>query len=134
MPSSTSSDDDDGPPRGVASHRGGWAGDELELQRRNPSQTAAAVDLTQFRNTEVGQGYQAKHVVRQRREERVEAKVTDMRTDSATKKKESKKESKKRRRDDRERRRDKRKTSDPLEKYLSSESFRLFRKELEQYK
>jgi hypothetical protein len=48
-----------------------WQGEEMELQhavvsKRLLTSSAAAVDLNQFRNTEVGQGYQAKHVVRQR--------------------------------------------------------------------
>jgi hypothetical protein len=63
----------------VRQKRKGWQGEELELQhdREKMAQsqgtsttraaaTTAAVDLNQFRNVEVGQGYQAKHVVRQR--------------------------------------------------------------------
>ncbi|KAG7340046.1 hypothetical protein IV203_006450 [Nitzschia inconspicua] len=56
--------------------RKGWQGEELELEHRRQQMmkppsgietiTATAVDLNQFRNTEVGEGYQAKHVVRQR--------------------------------------------------------------------
>lgn len=61
--------------------RKGWLGEELELEHQrerimiasgsgdgiheHPA-SATAVDLNQFRNTEVGEGYQAKHVVRQR--------------------------------------------------------------------
>jgi hypothetical protein len=59
---------------------GAWQGEEMELDHqreserrdrdRDASSTGAAaivtaVDLNQFRNTEVGKGYQAKHVVRQ---------------------------------------------------------------------
>jgi hypothetical protein len=71
----------------------GWEGEELELEHQreqmmmtmmHPSMgqkkgeeggvvvnsstasTSAAVDLNQFRNTEVGRGFQAKHVIRQR--------------------------------------------------------------------
>ena len=59
---------------------GAWEGEEMELDHqreterrdrdREESSTGAAaivtaVDLNQFRNTEVGKGYQAKHVVRQ---------------------------------------------------------------------
>ena len=60
---------------------GAWQGEEMELDhqreterrdrdRDESSTTGAAaivtaVDLNQFRNTEVGKGYQAKHVVRQ---------------------------------------------------------------------
>ncbi|KAG7363929.1 hypothetical protein IV203_037131 [Nitzschia inconspicua] len=57
--------------------RKGWQGEELELEHRRQQMmakppsgtettTVTAVDLNQFRNTEVGEGYQAKHVVRQR--------------------------------------------------------------------
>ncbi len=50
-------------------NRGGW-GEAMELahQRSNDAgaSSVAAVDLNQFRNTEVGTGYQAKHVVRQK--------------------------------------------------------------------
>lgn len=70
-----SDDDSAGPalPRGCVKQRGGWEGEELELERQlDPSidaataTTHAAVDLSQFRNTQVGKGYQAKHVIRQR--------------------------------------------------------------------
>mmetsp|Transcript_35430 Transcript_35430/g.75640 ORF Transcript_35430/g.75640 Transcript_35430/m.75640 type:complete len:182 (-) Transcript_35430:1943-2488(-) len=84
---SSSSDDDTGPalPLGVLRSRGGWEDAnniEMEHQReklraaayvdeRNDGSRAkapshAAVDLAQFRNEEVGKGYQARHVVRQR--------------------------------------------------------------------
>lgn len=45
-----------------------WKGDEMELKREQPSNkdASAGVDLEQFRNYQVGIGYQAKHVVRQR--------------------------------------------------------------------
>jgi hypothetical protein len=48
----------------------GW-GEAMELAHQQQHQTsssssAVAVDLNQFRNTEVGTGYQAKHVVRQK--------------------------------------------------------------------
>jgi hypothetical protein len=59
-------------PRGVISHRKRWQGEELEIkhqQETSQSEThkdsAAAVDITQFQNHVVGQGYQAKHVIRQ---------------------------------------------------------------------
>ena len=50
--------------------RGGW-GEALELEHRKSTLTSdrssvVAVDLNQFRNTEVGSGYQARHVVRQK--------------------------------------------------------------------
>jgi len=73
------SDQDDGSdcgpslPAGVLRSRGGWAGDSLEIDHQrealqnsgNNKATHAAVDLSQFRNEEVGKGYQAKHVIRQ---------------------------------------------------------------------
>lgn len=79
MQSGSSSDDsDDGArhlPAGVLCTRGEWAdmnGYEFEHQRErlrradDHASTHAAVDLSQFRNEEVGKGYKAKHVVRQR--------------------------------------------------------------------
>jgi len=87
MQSSPSDDSDDGArhlPAGVLRSRGGWAdmnGYEVEHQRERlrraddhagsgdddvTKTTHAAVDLSQFRNEEVGKGYKAKHVVRQR--------------------------------------------------------------------
>lgn len=63
---------DDGGGRNVR-HRGGWQGEEMEMEHQRlasanniKSNTHAAVDLNQFRNTIVGEGYQAKHVIRQR--------------------------------------------------------------------
>jgi predicted ATPase len=64
-------------PEGVLRKRGAiWDGEEMELEhyredrlsgeKRRKQDTAVAVDLTQFQNTAVGQGYQAKHVIRQR--------------------------------------------------------------------
>jgi hypothetical protein len=46
----------------------GWQGEQLELKHSLEPKTSkcVAVDLQQFRNTVVGQGYQAKHVVRQK--------------------------------------------------------------------
>lgn len=84
------SDSDTGPPlpAGVLRSRGGWDdADNLEMEHQRERLRAAAaaagadgdcdgaakaapihaaVDLAQFRNEEVGRGYQAKHVVRQR--------------------------------------------------------------------
>jgi hypothetical protein len=46
--------------------RGGWQGSALELERPNPAGAASSiVDLEQFRNHQIGVGYQAKHVIRQ---------------------------------------------------------------------
>lgn len=70
------SDSDCGPalPAGVLRSRGGWDGDNLEIDHQrerlrsgnNEDEMPAAVDLSQFRNEEVGKGYQAKHVIRQK--------------------------------------------------------------------
>ena len=81
-----SSGNDSGPamPSGVLRSRGGWddvLNIEMEHQReklrsgadesdqaasRGKAPSHAAVDLAQFRNEEVGKGYQAKHVIRQK--------------------------------------------------------------------
>mmetsp|Transcript_25378 Transcript_25378/g.54904 ORF Transcript_25378/g.54904 Transcript_25378/m.54904 type:complete len:175 (-) Transcript_25378:33-557(-) len=65
-------------PAGVLKTRTAWAGDELEMDhtreqiRRGADDddehqsTHAAVDISQFHNKEVGSGYQARHVVRQK--------------------------------------------------------------------
>lgn len=63
-------------PAGVLKSSTAWGGDNLELehkrQRIRQGQDVAAaaehtaVDINQFRNVEVGSGYQARHVVRQR--------------------------------------------------------------------
>ena len=66
------SSQDGGPavPAGVLpTSKKGWAGEELEIQHRidhNPKEDFAAVEITQFQNTEVGAGYQARGVVRQK--------------------------------------------------------------------
>lgn len=64
-------------PEGVLRKKGAiWEGEEMELdhyredrlsgEKRRKQDTTVAVDLTQFQNAAVGQGYQAKHVIRQR--------------------------------------------------------------------
>lgn len=64
-------------PDGVLRQKGAiWEGEEMELdhyreerlsgEKRRKQNTTVAVDLTQFQNTTIGQGYQAKHVIRQR--------------------------------------------------------------------
>ena len=63
-------------PAGVLRRKGAvWEGEELELDHyregrgsanKKRKDASAAVDLSQFQNTVVGQGYQAKHVIRQR--------------------------------------------------------------------
>jgi len=50
---------------------------EREREKNNgATQQPVAVDLNQFRNTEVGKGYQAKHVVRQRTATATKTKIT----------------------------------------------------------
>ena len=66
----------------------GWAGEEMEMNHSRsslsaPGETtttnATTIDFSQFRNEEVGQGYQAKGVVRQKSHaEREEVKIIDM--------------------------------------------------------
>ena len=49
----------------------GWQGSSMELEHQQDSsrnkkrKNVAAMDVKQFHNTEVGEGYQARHVVRQ---------------------------------------------------------------------
>jgi len=75
--SDAANDDTDKPPIARSTKHRGWAGEDMEMQhqreclkrQKHSSSGAAAftaVDLNQFRNTEVGRGYQAKGVVRQR--------------------------------------------------------------------
>jgi hypothetical protein len=61
-------------PRSVGQQRRGWQGEELEIDHQRESlksgkykdAVAAAVDIRQFQNhVVVGEGYQAKHVIRQ---------------------------------------------------------------------
>lgn len=66
------SSQDGGPsiPAGVLrTSKKGWAGEELEMEHRmehNPDKDFAVVNIKQFQNTEVGTGYQARGVVRQK--------------------------------------------------------------------
>jgi hypothetical protein len=80
-------DSDDGgpePPRGVTKRRRGWEGEEMEMVhqteafREDKGKASAAVDISQFQNHEVGKGYQAKHVVRQKTGEAPSVKIKDM--------------------------------------------------------
>jgi hypothetical protein len=66
-------EDNECPPRSVSQQRRGWQGEELEIDHQRESlksgkdkdAVAAAVDIRQFQNHVVGEGYQAKHVIRQ---------------------------------------------------------------------
>ena len=72
--------------RNVSTKKRGWAGDEMEMnhkiQQLSSSTATTAVDLKQFRNEEVGIGYQSKGVIRQRGigdyHEEKEYKIVDM--------------------------------------------------------
>lgn len=148
------SDDDDSstsdhamPSRGVIPSRKnrGWEGEQMELAHARASEAnkgaTTAVDLSQFRNEQVGKGYQAKFVVRQRHADDDEAPTAfkDMTKKNAEKKKSSRKEKKRKRSRDDDEEDDKKRPSreseesNRLEKYLKSEGMRNFRKELERF-
>ena len=158
-----SDDDDDSAtdrlPSQSTGRRRGWQGEELELehQRRQVSANnkaavgaavAAAVDLDQFRNTEVGKGYQAKHVVRQATAAAASVTIQDMSLPSAREEEErhrekssssdKKKKKKRKRHSSGGKRRKKSKEegdddhqSSRLKRYLRSDALRRFRKELQ---
>lgn len=116
----------------LSGKRSGWAGEEMEMQHsretwKKPSAESVAVDLEQFRNHQVGKGYQAKFVVRQKTGHEEEAasskrKSSDEPPSSA---------SKRTQRNDESRSKKKAKShSDPLLKYLQCEGLRKFRKEI----
>lgn len=127
-----SSDDDLGPsvPTGVLRSRGGWDDKfNLELEHTKEKMNAnedkkisAAVDLSQFRNEEVGKGYKAKHVVRQKEAISHATKVVDMSGSTFTKQKEDRtadsSKSKKRGREE-----------SPVQSYLQCQGMRDFIKE-----
>jgi hypothetical protein len=115
-------------PRGVLRSKRGWEGDELELERDRTTNVdpkiPVAVNLQQFRNEEVGKGYQAKHVIRQRTAEPSSPlQINDMSKRSNDDKKDSKK----------KKRKDEKVPVGPpsIAKYLNCPAFRKFRKELE---
>jgi hypothetical protein len=130
--SDNDSDDLGIPRRGVVpayGHRG-WQGEELELAHATKPAAAkdgAAVDFSQFRNEEVGKGYQAKFVVRQPSAGEA-SKVTVHDLSTKTDKKLSKKASKKERKD-----KPSAKKANRVDKYLGSKALREFRKELEKF-
>eukprot|EP00977_Amphora_coffeiformis_P010566 scaffold2486_cov160-Amphora_coffeaeformis.AAC.1 len=118
----------------------GWQGEQMELAHARESESkkgsAAAVDLSQFRNEEVGKGYQAKFVVRQRnaQDEESTPSVKDM-TKKTTEEKKSRKSKRKSRDgdDDEDRKKESDNPKNRLDKYLKSEGLRRFRKELEKF-
>ena len=123
-----SSDDDLGPsvPTGVLRSRGGWDDKfNLEIEHTkekmnadNDKKISAAVDLSQFRNEEVGKGYKAKHVVRQKEAISHATKVVDMSKQKEGRTADSSK-SKKRSRDE----------ESPVQSYLKCQGMRDFIKE-----
>jgi hypothetical protein len=128
------SDEDSAAPPSCAQYhrrRGGWQGDDLELERKEPTDVAPhiAVDLSQFRNTEVGKGYQAKHVIRQRSATAAKEATMTVRDmtkvyTTAKKSKEAKVNKRKSSRDDKKR------PQQQLQRYLQCRGLRTFRKEL----
>ena len=145
------SDDEDIKQRYVPSKRRGWQGEELEMNHKreqNPSSlnSYAAVDITQFQNTEVGKGYQASHVVRQKSNITLSRSTTNRASsiisqennqnrnggahESSLETDKSEKKSKKKRRKDDSKKHDKDISSDTNE-YLKCSALREFRKEIE---
>jgi hypothetical protein len=51
---------------------------QREAIREDKGKASAAVDISQFQNHEVGKGYQAKHVIRQKTGEEPSVKIKDM--------------------------------------------------------
>ena len=135
-----SSDNDIGNiPKGVLK-RGGWTDtNNLELEHKrekiregDKNQSAVAVDLNQFRNEEVGKGYQAKGVVRQRGSTNETSRVVDMSGGSFSKQGGDSSKKKKRSHEDDEDAGDSRKkhsVNDPLQSYLQCQGMRDFVKE-----
>ena len=139
-----SSDNDMGPnlPAGVLRKRGGWEdtlGFEIQrekLREGSDEKVSAAVDLSQFRNEEVGKGYQAKHVVRQKGAEKAATGVVDMSggTEFSKIEREGGSSLKKRSRDDdgEEDRGDRKRPPDtPPQSYLKCKGMRDFVKEID---
>lgn len=148
--SSASSSDHAVPSRGVIPSRKnrGWDGEQMELAHAQRSaqeskKGPAAVDLSQFRNEEVGKGYQAKFVVRQRTgqddDQGSRMAVKDMTKSSKSEKKKSSRKDKRKRssrgdeEDDDKKSKEEYEGANRLDKYLKSEGMRLFRKELEKF-
>lgn len=116
----------------------GWAGEELEIEHRreqlrnNEFKSHTTVDLGQFQNKEVGVGYQARGVIRQRGADGPQMKIVDMtkkvgQDDQETGSVESS--SKKKRK--REKKSKKKAKDDLLKMFLECRALRDFRKEIE---
>ena len=113
----------------ISNKRRGWDGDHLELNREQPTEDLAshvAVNLAQFRNEQIGVGYQAKHVIRQRHvpdtsvviDDRTRDKPTNITTHA------------KRNHDELKKGDTKPKPVTRIQKYLECKGLRQFRKEL----
>ena len=131
-----SSSQDGGPsiPAGILrTSKRGWAGEELELEHRkeqNSREEYAAVNIKQFQNTEVGTGYQARGVVRQKTAAGAsQSSIRDMTAKTDTKIVESTEKQKRPTEVNENGAESKRKR---LEEYLSCDGIREFRKEIEQ--
>lgn len=145
----SSDSDDAGPciPRGAITHqqtkrRRLWEGEALEWERAKghdvrgtttTTKSYAAVDLNQFRNQEVGLGYQAKHVIRQKtHSDTMMEPSTRIVVDTTTKTKEE--EETNRTQKQKKKREAKEEQDSPtvrLDRYLQCKGMRQFRKELE---
>lgn len=138
----------------------GWAGEEMEMSHRREQlrntdhsgtssssqqqQYYGTVNLEQFQNKEVGHGYQARGVIRQRTGlSSANLKIVDMRKKNSQQEKEEdggnsvtsasgskEKRMSKRKRSDSEKKREEIPT-DPTEQFLRCKALRDFRKELE---
>ena len=112
--------------------RGGWEGEEMELKharetwKEKKSENTVAVDLEQFRNHKVGEGYQAKFVVRQKRIENAQPIRRDVFSSKEAISKQTETHDKKKRK--RQRQGD---AQELLNGYLQCEGLRHFRKEIE---
>lgn len=106
----------------------GWAGEELEMEhstQQNSTEEYTAVDIKQFQNIQVGAGYQARGVIRQKTGGGDAQKVQDMTAASSeSERKRSRQECTKSGTIG-----SKRKTVD---EYLKCDGIREFRKEIEQ--
>lgn len=120
----------------------GWAGEELEIEHRreqlrnNEFKSHTTVDLGQFQNKEVGVGYQARGVIRQRGADGPQMKIIDMTKKVGQDKQETcsvESSSKKKRKREKKSNRDSKKKAkdDPLKMFLECKALRDFRKEIE---
>jgi hypothetical protein len=138
-PASSSDDEPRLPPNVLNSQRRGWGGESLEIEHQreslgagNKKSQTAAVDLSQFRNEEVGKGYQAKHVVRQREANFSSVGVVDM-SGGAFRSKEEDRREKKSRKDEKKRKRKKNneQQDNRLDSYLKCHGLEVFLGEID---